>query len=69
MQAAGKNPNVFIFASLIGAANRAKDYGYLVKLLQMMQEYNVQPNEWLLSTLEHIASFYKKSDKVINLKG
>ena len=33
----------------------------------MMQEYNVQPNEWLLSTLEHIASFHKKLEKVIIL--
>ncbi|XP_072022394.1 pentatricopeptide repeat-containing protein 1, mitochondrial-like [Amphiura filiformis] len=64
MKATGKRPNIYIFSSLISAANKAKDYSYLVKVLNLMLEHQVQPNEQLLEKLENIASFHQNKAKV-----
>lgn len=57
MEECGLRPNVFVFSALIGRAAQRLDYIYLKKLLILMEEKEVWPNEVIIRQLEFAAQY------------
>lgn len=57
MEEAGLRPNVHVFSALIGRAARRLDYVYLKKLLILMKEKEVWPNEVIIKQLEFASQY------------
>ncbi|CAL1600931.1 unnamed protein product [Knipowitschia caucasica] len=63
MEELGFRPNVHVFSALIGRAARRLDYMYLKKLLVLMKEKEVWPNEVIIRQLEFAAQYPPNYDQ------
>ncbi|KAJ0050893.1 hypothetical protein NL108_009364, partial [Boleophthalmus pectinirostris] len=63
MEELGLRPNVRVFSALIGRATRRLDYIYLKKLLLLMKEKEVWPNEVIIRQLEFAAQYPPNYDQ------
>ncbi|KAJ0033552.1 hypothetical protein NQD34_000659 [Periophthalmus magnuspinnatus] len=63
MEELGLKPNVHVFSALIGRATRRLDYIYLKKLLLLMKEKEVWPNEVIIRQLEFAAQYPPNYDQ------
>lgn len=63
MEECGFRPNVHVFSALIGRAARRLDYIYLKKLLKLMKEKEVWPNEVIIRQLEFAAQYPPNYDQ------
>lgn len=63
MEESGLRPNVHVFSALIGCATRRLDYIYLKKLLRLMKEKEVWPNEIVIRQLEFAAQYPPNYDQ------